>query len=143
MKNKNLLIGLLSLAVVLIASCSNTGGTGAATATCPVYDCVLTTTQASFQTEVIDEHGIGCATDCQADVRVKNLENQPTRVAVSAECQTVNKKGIYTSETYWMQPNSEYDFKIKVDAGFTENWKCENFVVNSDKISSCQTIIKN
>lgn len=139
MKKIKLVYGILLIAIIAISGCEvKSGPTGNVPTTCPTYKCVLTSDVASFESKILDDKGNGCLTDCVADIRVKNLENQPTGVSVSANCNTINKQGTYTSKTFWMQPNSEHDFRIKVDAGLTENWRCENFVVNSDKISACQ-----
>ena len=123
----------LLILVVIIAGCVNnpTGGV-----VCPQIGCRLATTDANFQSEVRDNEGNGCLTDCAADIWVKNVENQPTRVKVSADCWTTEQKYKAESETFWLQPSQEHNFNINLKVGLTENWKCDNFAIHSDKISS-------
>lgn len=140
MKKIKLVYGAISLLMLMLIAGCNDGGIGAATGvTCPKYDCRLTTTEARFEPEVIDDAGMGCVTDCHADVKVKNIESQPVKARVVARCRTVNKDAQYSSETYWMQPQEEHTFKIKVDAGLTENWRCDDFKVHSEQITACET----
>lgn len=139
---KKIIVFCLILSILVISGCDG-GITGDVPAIdCPQYGCRLTTKEASLESKVLDNSGNGCLTDCNADIYVKNLENQPVRAVVKADCNTVNKRAIYSSETYWLQPKGDHKFNIKVDAGLTENWKCENFVIHSEKISDCQTYIK-
>jgi len=126
----------LVLSIGLIVGCDKTGK--GYEGNCPQYGCRLTTKEANFESKVLDDSGNGCLTDCNADIYVKNIENQPGRVYIKADCYTVNQRATYSSETYWMQPQEEHTFKIKVDTGMTENWKCENFEIHSEQISDCE-----
>ncbi len=129
---------IITLILIVTIGCV-TSPTGEVTS-CPGVECRLTMVDATFDSKVTDDNGKGCLTDCNADVYVKNLEQQPTKVKVMADCYTVNKRNRYSSETYWMQPGEEHTFKIKVDAGMTEDWKCENFGIFSEKIYGCELV---
>ncbi len=132
MKTKvTLLIGFL-VALVVLTGCTESPTGGA------VKDYQLTTITASTEMKVIDDSGKGCLTDCEADVKVKNLEKQPVLVKVTAECYTVKERKTYSSEEYWMQPESDHTFKIKPKVGLIEDWKCENFRKTASKIYGCQ-----
>src|SRR3989344_4287468 len=102
MKKQNIyLILSLILSIFVINAC----GTGNVVydKNCPQYGCKLTLGEAKFDSKVTDDNG-GCVFDCSADVYVKNIENQPTLVKVTATCKTLNKEGVYSSEEFWLQP---------------------------------------
>ena len=135
-KQKIHLIISLILSIFVVSAC----GTGNVVydPNCPQYGCKLTTTEAKFESKVKDDSGSGCLTDCNADVWVKNIENQPAFAQIIADCHTVSKSTQYSSEMYWMQPQEEHTFQIKVDAGSLEDWKCENFKIKSGQITGCE-----
>lgn len=123
---------------LLVMSACTKGAEGFATATnCQQYGCRLTLGEAKFDSKVEDDNG-GCVFDCSADVYVKNLENQPALAKVTATCRTLNKVGEYSSEEFWLQPQGSHTFKINVDAGIDEDWKCENFAIHSSQIAGCE-----
>ncbi len=131
---KKTYIGILVLSAILLSGCGNITGN------VPLNQCELVTQQAQFESKIKDDKGIGCITDCQANVWVKNIENQPNRISVTADCTTVNGIKQISSGDYWIQPQGEHTFNIKVPVGIAENWKCENFQIHSDKIYGCKTI---
>src|SRR3989344_8196463 len=133
MKKIIFLVGL-ALMMLFVSGCSQGAGGYATASPC---GCKLTLGEAKFESKIKDDHG-GCIADCSADIHVKNIENQPTLAYVTATCKTVNKEGVYQSEKYWMQPNSDHNFEIKVDAGIGEDWKCSNFAVYSSQIAGCE-----
>ena len=136
--NKILILLVMLVLSLVITGCINTPTGGV---TCPQIGCRLTATNANFQSEVKDADGNGCLTDCAADIWVKNVENQPTRVKVTADCWTTKEKYKTESETFWLQPGQEHTFHINLKVGLTENWKCDNFAISSDKINSCEAYI--
>lgn len=133
---KKIIFCFLVLLLALVSACSGNNSTG--NVVCLQYGCRMTMSDAKTEGKVTDDGGISSLTDCCADVHLKNLEAQPALVSVTADCSTLNKKGTYSSDSYWMQPQSEHDFEIKVDAGWTENWKCENFQAHSSKVQTCE-----
>ena len=136
MKIQNLYLPVfLVLSMFIISACGT--GNVVANPNCPQYGCQMVMSDAKTEFKVTDDNGISSLTDCCADVHVKNLEDQPALVSVTADCSTLSKTSTYSSDSYWMQPQSEHDFEIKVDAGWTENWKCQNFQVHSSKVQTC------
>lgn len=137
------IIALCSLTLILLVVAGCGDGTGFATAppNCPKYDCKLTTKQATqFESKIKDDKG-GCfagLADCSASVSVKNNENQPVLVHLTATCRTVDKQIPTESKKYWMQPGEEHDFDISSGAGIGDDWRCENFLIHSSQIAGCE-----
>jgi hypothetical protein len=125
---------MLLVVAILIAGCEN-GLT--ANVVCPQYECVNTLAPASIEMKVTDDHGTGCLLDCSANVKVKNLENQPSQVRVMADCHTMDKKFSARSEQTWMQPGEEKKLNLPIQASISEDWQCENFRVESGQVQSC------
>ena len=67
---KNKLLMVLVILSIFVSGCGNaiTGG-----ATCPSYECKLTTTSAKTESKILDDKGSGCLTDCSANIKIKNV----------------------------------------------------------------------
>ncbi len=125
-------VGILVCVGILLNGCV----TGKATYD-PNCKCQLTTKTAQFDYKIIDDSGGGIF-DKDLEVWVKNKETQPSRVVVEADCKTVEETKHVSSGAFWVQPDREHTFKIKVPVGWTEDWKCSNIAISSDTIYDCK-----
>ncbi|KHO45337.1 MAG: hypothetical protein QS98_C0011G0032 [archaeon GW2011_AR3] len=116
-------------------------GAQTAESSCPRYGCYQVTREAVFELLSNESSGTGnlFGGDASISIPVKNMDPEGGYFIITIGCQTLNKQSAdITSEPIYIGPNQTGTFSLVYGIEARENWKCDNYRVNSSVVKTCE-----
>lgn len=135
MKNKQLWMAAILMPLVSLTACDLL--TGNATQGSLVCSCELRQKEIPYELGSKSASGGNLFGSSTADVPIKNKADIGAQFSVKIDCRTTKNSQTISSPKMYILPGEEYTFKLKPDAGWTEDWKCDNYRVEVNGGDEC------
>jgi len=134
---KILIIFSLILGVVVISGCESIFGPAAVVDT--ECNCELKPREIAFELGSTEAKGKGIL-GSTVNVPLTNKADIGAIFQVTADCKTLKKAQTLRSKPMYIPAGAAYNFNLKFDIGFVENWECNNYRVAYEGGNECVSV---